>query len=189
VSEEELYNDDTDFKLDNYDKQYELSFYCAIHHGRQRLYVCDKNNSQIHIFNILKNKPYHVTYVRSFGNDVLTRDPYGITVHDSMDQVYVVDKNTSSICVFTGDGDFINTWEYQLKDPCGICVDEKNNLLFLTDTLNHRICIIEAISGRFLRYIESRHSFYPSGVWYDQCTATLYVDDNDDDTIQVYELS
>lgn len=85
-------------------------------------------------------------------------DPRGIAVSCGAGRlVYVADSRNHRIQVFGVDGRFVRSFGFlgsgpaQLNYPFGICLDDE--LLYVTEFCNHRMSVLSAADGSFVRHI------------------------------------
>jgi len=131
--------------------------------------------------------------IRKFGAKHLS-SPNGIAIllTNKTFLVFVTDSNRNNITVFDATGSFLRTFGSsgnlpgQFNCPCSLL--EHQGLLYVADRHNHRIQVMSALDGVFVRSIGSYLEFaYPYDIAiYDQ---ELYVSDNGHHRIQVFSLT
>ena len=158
-------------------------------HNHQ-VYVCDKDNGRIQVFDS------NLNFVRSFGTcgdgpGQLER-PRDIDF-DMQGNIYVTDFNKSQVVVFSEDGQYLRHFgqsgkgKGELSGPQGLCVS--GEYVYITEWGNNRVSIFHT-SGEFV------HSFgkwgsgrgelkYPQGVAIDQ-DGFVFVCDKGNYNIQVF---
>ena len=141
------------------------------------VFVCDNENSQIHVFDVERN------HVRTFGQygqgeEHLSR-PRGIDV-SANGQVYVAHNHC--VNVFREDGTFIRTiGQGKLHSPSGVLV-HSNGLVYVAYLGNHCIAAFGSQGG-------GKGEFeHPYGVAVSPDDHHLYVSDNNNHRVQVFTL-
>lgn len=124
------------------------------------------------------------------------REPSDVAV-SSDGTIYVVDGVNNSIKVFDQKGRLVSSWgrngsgDGELQFPLGIDVDA-SGLVYVADTGNHRIQIFDSRGtsvGKVTMPSRNGKPPDPTDVAVDEPRNRLYVVDNDNHTILVYELS
>ncbi len=123
----------------------------------------------------------------------LVASPHGLTLDDKNNNVYVVDKVDN--CIFKFNLSDIETAtpicvakKLDLKDPTDIAFNPKNNFLYITDTLNHRV-LAHSTHSKSFNFGEKGSGksglLHPSGIACDS-TGNIYVADLGNHRIQVF---
>ena len=55
---------------------------------------------------------------------------------DGNDNVYVYNRGTHNLVIFDREGNYLDSWDLQHKEPHGICVGERGNI-YLADRNSH----------------------------------------------------
>ena len=152
------------------------------------VFVCDKANSQIHVFDVARK------HVMTFGErgkgEGQLNFPLGIDV-SANGQVFVANQ-WNCVSVFTEDGTFIRTiGQGKLWYPSDVLV-HSSGLVYVADSANHRIAVF-SLEGELVRTFGSegggKGEFkYPSGVAVSPDDHHLYVSDEDNHRVQVFTL-
>ena len=159
--------------------------------GGGRVYVCDRNNSLIQVFDV-HGRPLAI-FGESGDGDGQFSLPEGIAV-DGSGNVYVADTGNDRIQKFTADGTYLTQWggagsgDGQFNYPEGIAVDGSGNV-YVADRNNHRIQKFTA-DGTYLTQWGSERSadgqsHYPGGMAVD-ASGNVYVADRGNDRIQEF---
>ena len=111
--------------------------------------------------------------------------------------IYVVDGVNNSIKVFTGKGEFSNSFgrkgsgRGEFSSPLGIDIDNEGRL-YLADSGNQRVQILDA-KGSFIEEIklpqQNGHPADPTDVVVDNLNNRCYVVDNDNHQVLAYDLT
>ena len=155
------------------------------------VYVCDRNNSRIQVFD------KHLSYVRSFGchgnNTGELHWPYDLT--PGLDgHIYVTDCDNHRVQIFDPEGHFVHAFGSRgsekgcLKRPMGICLGT-DQLLYVTEYGNHRISVFTT-NGEFVHCFctygnKKGELCYPVGVATDR-DGFVYICDQGNNRIQVF---
>ena len=169
----------------------ELMHPCGLAVIGGELYVCDRNNCRIHVFD------QALTPLRTFGGQ--GKDPgelqwpYDI-VQSSDGEVYVVDCNNHRVQVYSKDGSFLRSFGSKggqpgkLKRPVGLQLS-KDGHVYISEYDNHRISVFKTDGT----YVTSLGSYgtkegemcYPVGLTFDS-DGFLYVCDQGNNRVQVF---
>lgn len=155
------------------------------------VYVCDRNNSRIQVFD------KHLSYIRSFGchgnNTGELHWPYDLT--PGLDgHIYVTDCDNHRVQIFDPEGHFVHAFGSRgaekgcLKRPMGICLGT-DQLLYVTEYGNHRISVFKT-TGEFVHCFctygnKKGELCYPVGVAIDR-DGFVYICDQGNNRIQVF---
>ena len=123
--------------------------------------------------------------------------PVGVTVDDE-DNILVADSKNHRIQKFTNDGQFLasvgtkGTGPLQFKDPMDVAFNTHNKKVYVVDSWNHRIQILNSdltISNIIEKHGSKSEKFaYPCGVTCDS-TGNVYVADSANNCIEVFTAS
>lgn len=170
----------------------ELTNPCGVSVIDDEVYVCDRNNSRIHVFNKKLNP------VRTFGsqgrNPGQLHWPYDLT-QDSEGRVYVTDCDNHRVQVFDKSGQFLHAFGgrgsegSKLKRPTGISLSKDGQHIFVSEYDNHRVSVYKR-DGTFVSFFchygtKKGELCYPVGLAFD-CDGFLYVCDQGNNRIQVF---
>lgn len=145
----------------------------------EKLYIADKGNSRIQIFDM---KSGHVTEI---GNDRL-QAPHQLAVAEADDRIYCVDADRNKVVRFSlGQGSFDFEWGDegegvgQFLSPTGLAIDEAGDI-YVADTGNSRIQKFSS-DGRYICHWGSsgmnRGEFRkPIAVFAEKCGKILVTD-------------
>ncbi|KAL0484156.1 NHL repeat-containing protein, partial [Acrasis kona] len=138
---------------------------------RNVAYIAEQNSHRIRLFNLTTG---NITTIAGTGSGGYNGDniaatsakiysPYGsaldvvnnlIYIADTSNhRIRVVDRTTGNITTFAGtgvagyNGDNIAATSATLYSPYGVAVDNVNNLVYIADTSNHRIRIVDTTTG------------------------------------------
>ncbi len=123
--------------------------------SRGRVLVTDPEAAMVHILDFEKQKLEEVQPGK--GRALLS--PIGVSV-DGADNIYVTDSQQALIFVFDPKGKFLRTLGLQggaklFLRPTGIAVDRVGKLLYVADTLGHRVRVLD-LQGRLVRTFGQR---------------------------------
>lgn len=145
--------------------------------------VTDPGRKVVHLFDTASNEYEQITKA----DDTYFSSPVGVAIGD--DQIYISDSRLGKIFVFTGTGDFVRAIE-GLERPTGLYFDKKNNLLYVTETLAHRVIAFNSEGEEqfsFGQRKENKGNFnFPSHLVLDD--DKLYVNDTMNFRIQAFGL-
>lgn len=170
----------------------ELTHPCGLHVIDGEVYVCDRNNCRIHVFN------RDLQPIRTFGcqgrNSGELHWPYDIT-QDSKGHVYVSDCDNHRVQVFDKKGQFLRMFgsrgseQSKLKRPMGVTVSQDGRHVFVSEYDNHRVSVYKTDGtyvSSFGHYGTKNGQFcYPVGLTFDS-NGFLYVCDQGNNRIQVF---
>ena len=162
----------------------------AIHCHNHQVYVCDKDNARVQVFDS------NLKFVRSFGTQgdgpgQLER-PKDIDF-DTQGNIYVTDFNKSQVVVFSEDGQYLRHFgqkgrgKGELSEPEGLCVS--GNHVYITERGNNRVSVFHT-SGQFVysfgEWGSGRGELkYPRGIAIDQ-DGFVFICDTGNYNIQVF---
>ena len=163
----------------------------GVHTDREgRIYITDTGFGMVMIFDQKEKAPVILQAGgRSpFGKPVaVTTDPVGnIYISDtSSDRVFVFDKDRNFVKGFGMKGEF--------KQPAGIKVDPAGKRLYVVDTHNHRVAVLDIESGNIVTTIGKRgreegEFNFPSHITVDP-KGNLYVVDTMNGRVQIFDSS
>ena len=120
------------------------------------LYVVDRDNSRIQVFDKMGNFKFKWPQTTTKGNaDGQFRVPYSVDV-DSKGDVWVADRNNNRIQKFDKDGMFLfkfgssGTGNGEFNLPRQIAVDRTVQFLYVVDSENHRVQVFDS-SGKYIK--------------------------------------
>ena len=121
-------------------------------------------------------------------------EPYGVVI-DGEENVLVMERENNRIQKFTANGQFLTAvgtrgdGPLQFKYPCAIALNTYNNKVYVADTINHRIQVLNSdltFSSTFGKYGSGKGQFdSPHGVSCDY-SGKVYVADSWNNRIQVF---
>lgn len=135
--------------------------------SRQNRYILDELNGGVYVFDSSNN------FLRRFGEDILSRDSYGISI-DSQDNVYVADSVNNRITKFSSNGNLLQHFE-GFNGPYRLDIDSQDNI-WVADTLNERIVKLDNLGNTlqtFSSHIEMEEG--PKGIAVDESRNRFYV--------------
>lgn len=131
--------------------------YGVVTDSRGRIIVSDPDAQGVHIFDFAKQKYKFIS--RNDGKDAF-RAPQCVTV-DAQDNIYFTDSEAGKIFVYDANGKFrrvigsLKGGEGYYKRPTGIAVDSVAGRIFVSDTLRHKIYVLD-MQGNVLQTIGRR---------------------------------
>ena len=153
------------------------------------VFVCDKANSQIHVFDVFRK------HVRTFGQrgqgEGQLNLPLSIDVSTN-GQLYVANQCNNCVSVFREDGTFIRTiGKGKLRYPRDVLV-HSSGLVYIADGSNHRIAVFSQ-EGELVRTFGSQGGgkgefSYPRGMTVSPDDHHLYISDTNNHRVQVFTL-
>ena len=171
----------------------EFAHPCGVTVIKNEIYVCDRNNCRIQVFD------HNFNPTRSFGSQGSKEGqlnwPYDV-VRDVNGELYVADCDNHRIQVFGENGNsFTRTIGGhgsglgKLKRPMGVSVGADGKHIFVTEFENHRVSIFEK-DGTFVRSLGkygmgTGELCYPAGITMDS-DGYIYVCDQGNNRIQVF---
>ena len=160
----------------------------------QRMYVCNKVNHEIRIFN--SDFTLHKRLGRRGCNNGEFNNPSGI-VADLNGHLYIADTWNHRIQVLNEDGTFVRKFGTkgsnpgQLNSPSNLCLDPEGRFLFVSESRNHRVSVFKTENGQFVKCF-GRHGKglgelnRPRGITMD-FNRLLYVCDYANNRIQIFK--
>jgi len=141
-----------------------------------RIYVSDTGDSSYHVLDPSDGK---YTRIDEFKDQKL-RSPIGIAV-DKAGNVYVSDSELKTIFCFDKAGKGVRSFgDKDLKRPAGLFVDDKNGLVYVVDTLGHKILVYDLLGNKKQEFGERGDGDgqfnYPTNVWVDRDGSVLVCD-------------
>ena len=171
----------------------EFAHPCGMAVIKNEIYVCDRNNSRIQVFD------HNLNPLRSFGSQGSKEGhlnwPYDVA-RDVNGELYVSDCDNHRIQVFGENGEsFARTIGGhgsglgKLKRPMGISMGADGKHIFVTEFENHRVSIFEK-DGTFVRSLGkygmgTGELCYPAGITMDS-DGYIYVCDQGNNRVQVF---
>lgn len=154
--------------------------------GAGRIYVSDTGDSSYHVLDPTDGKYMRVD---QFKEEKL-RSPIGIAV-DRNGNVYVADSELKTVYCFDKAGKGIRSFGVQdLKRPAGLSLDEKSGLLYVVDTLGHRVLVYDLLGNKKLEFGERGHDDgqlnFPTNAWVDR-NGTIMVCDSMNFRVQMFD--
>ncbi len=130
--------------------------------------------------------------LRSFGTTGSDKGqfkyPKGVAV-DGEGNILVADSVNNRIQKFASSGQFLKVTRVQFSRPYGIAFNSSNNKIYVTDSPNHHIQVLNSdltYSSTIGRWGSGNGEFYyPSGIFCDS-TGKVYVADSDNNHIQIF---
>ncbi|KAL0478890.1 NHL repeat-containing protein [Acrasis kona] len=199
----------------------------AVDAGNNLIYVADIDNNRVRVINRTSGiiNTFAGTGTSGYSGDggaatraQITR-PYGLAVDSSNNLVYISDSDnfrvrvvntlTGNISTFAGTGvagstgDGGNATSAKLGYPYGLSVDSANNLVYIADSTNHRIRVVDRLTGAINTFAGTGTGGYsgdggnatsanlkgPLGVAVDVPRNLVYVADSDNNVIRVVDRS
>lgn len=153
--------------------------------GAGRIYVSDSGDSSYHVLDPTDGKYLRVD---QFKEEKL-RSPIGIAV-DRNGNVYVSDSELKKVYCFDKAGKGVRSFGAQdLKRPAGVFVDGRDGLLYVVDTLGHRVVVYDLLGNKKLEFGERGNEDgqmnFPTNVWVDQ-NGTILVCDSMNFRVQMF---
>ncbi|HHJ64632.1 MAG TPA: 6-bladed beta-propeller [Aquifex aeolicus] len=152
----------------------------------ETLYIADSDGQLLRY--LMKKKEMDF-----FDVEVGLKEPLGIACFPSKKMVCVSDSFHNRVFCFDEDGDlsFSLGNGSKLSKPRGLFGDDKNGLLYVTDTGLHKVFVFD-LKGKLVRSFGGRGSVegkfnYPTNVWVDPETGNVYVTDTLNFRVQVFD--
>ena len=155
-----------------------------------RVYVCDRNNHRIQVFDLdLK----YVDSIGSYGNRKGEIDaPYDVKF-DKAGNVYIVELGNRRVQVMETDGQFRTFGQKRVGNiglPTGLHVDKDKNIVYISDFADDRI-VVYTTSGVFVTTLGS-HGQRVGQLHSPYCMTShkgkLYVCDSGNNGVQTFDL-
>lgn len=153
------------------------------------LYVSDVSQQRILVFDDKGNFTRFIGQGGSGAGQLSYVNGIAVNVDDG--EVYLSNSNNSRIDVFDLEGRYTGQrlGPTQVVNPKGIVFEESTGLLYVADTLAHRILVVNR-EGKIVEYIgrrglDSGQFNFPTAVTIDE-GGRLYVADRENDRIQVF---
>ena len=170
------------------DKEISISKPYGVHADKEgRVFVTDTELNRLLVFD-LKKKTASLWGGEGKGR---LRKPIGVA-SDSAGKVYVTDATDKRVVIYDRTGKFLYAWSAggTFERPTGIAIDEKRNRVYVVDTAQHNIAVLD-MRGALLSTIGSRGQDpgqfnYPSNLAVDP-EGQLYVVDTLNHRIQIME--
>ena len=167
----------------------EFNDYDGIKVLNNSVYVCDRNNDVIHIFD-MNLKLLHFFGTRGSGEGEF-KYPCDIAA-DGDKCLYVVDRYNNRVQVFSQSGLYLRSFGHYGNGPGELCrpggIHIHNKYVYITESGNHRVSVF-TISGEFVSSFKVSTSLWrygqPQGITVD-IDGYIYVCDNISNTIYVY---
>ena len=156
-----------------------------------RVYVCDRNNHRIQVFNLDLD---FIKSIGSYGNREGEIDaPYDVKF-DKAGNMYIVELGNKRVQVMDTNDQFIYTFGQSrignIGLPTGLHVDKDKNIVYISDFANDRI-VVYTMSGDFLTTLGS-HGQRVGQLHSPYCTTSrrgkLYVCDSGNNRVQTFDL-
>jgi len=154
--------------------------------------VSDTMNDRVQAFD--GNGTFLFSFGGSGGDDGRFRQPAGLAV-DAEGTVYVADMMNSRIQAFDGEGNFIRALDGggKLKHPWGVALSPDGTHLYVTDTGNHEVILMDFAGNelaRFGGFGSAEGRFHePHGLAWDCVNKLLYIADTHNNRVQVFGFS
>lgn len=155
-----------------------------------RVYVSDTATGSVTVFDSLaKSKSAEMLLVN--GNSPFSK-PVGIST-DSMGNIYVADTTVDRVFVFDSSRNLLrilgDTGEF--KQPSGLAVDPARNKLYIVDTHNHNIVVVDINSWETVKKIGKRgreegEFNFPANITVDS-KGNIYIVDTMNGRIQIFD--
>jgi DNA-binding beta-propeller fold protein YncE len=156
------------------------------------LYVADTKVGAIFIFNPENSD---LTLIKN-GADARFRAIFGLAIDDA-DNLFVADGALRHVLVFDSNHKLqMSFGEHEMKNPCGIAIDNDNRLIYVVDTDLDQVLVYDADSYKLLRKIGTTgkdHTLRSAGNFSKPTNAAvdkdgnLYVSDTLNDRIEVFD--
>ena len=168
----------------------EFGFPRGVGYHDHQVYVCDKDNGRIQVFDSDLN------FVRLFGTNSdgpgQLKEPRDIDF-DTQGNIYILDYNKHQVVVFSEDGQYLRHFgqkgpgESQLSSPFGLCVSR--DYVYVTEWGNHCVSVFNT-SGEFVHSFGEKRSgrgapYCPYGIAVDK-DGFVFVCDYNSSRIQVF---
>lgn len=156
----------------------------GIYVDERRFYIADPGAGRVTVIDKKDMKTFHII-------DTPEQElSYPISVVADMDgNIYVSDPDMRKVIVYAPDGVFRSYLEGDFMRPSGLAIDRKRGIVYVADTLDHRIYVYTT-SGKRLREIGKRGDGdgefnYPGYLFVDR-EGNLYVSDCLNFRIQIF---
>ena len=155
--------------------------------GKGRVYVADSQMPGLVIFDF-NEKEYRL--IGAEGANALTKI-FGVAV-SRHGRIYVTDGLAKAVFIFEADGTFASKFgpEGEFGRPVGIAIDQKKDLVYVSDTLKHNVTVFD-LQGQQLDVIgesgiAENELFFPLGLAVDR-DGMLYVVDSMNFRVQIID--
>ena len=107
----------------------------AIDSETNNIYICDGGNNRVQVFN------ESLEFLFTFSEEM--KSPVGICIY--LNKVYVTQFDANSLTVYSIEGRYLQSFgrrgyiELEFNCPRGVAVSTVNNLIYICDSLKHRI--------------------------------------------------
>ena len=168
----------------------EFGFPRGVRYHNHQVYVCDKDNGRIQVFDS------NLNFVQSFGTNSdgpgQFKEPRDIDF-DAQGNIYILDYNKLQVVVFSEDGQYLRHFgqkgqgEGGLSGPFGLCVSR--DYVYVTEWGNHCVSVFHT-SGEFVHSFGEKRSgrgapYCPYGIAVDK-DGFVFVCDYNSSRIQVF---
>ncbi|MGE5238654.1 MAG: 6-bladed beta-propeller [Chloroflexota bacterium] len=153
--------------------------------AREKLYIADPGAVRV---NVIDLKTADVLNITQAGNEEFV-SPIGVLA-DMSGRIYVSDSQLKGVFVFDEKGTYLARFEGEFKRPTCMAIDEKGSMIYVSDTLEHRIYKY-TFEGKRTGSIGSPGSLpgqlnYPTHLFVDR-EGLLYVTDSMNFRIQIFD--
>lgn len=150
----------------------------------KRYYIADPGAGRVTVINRENMKTFHII---DAGTEELI---YPISVlSDKEGNIYISDPELKRVIIYTPDGKFRSYFEGEFLRPTGMGIDRERNIIYIADTLDHKIYIYSTGGkrlGELGRRGEDDGEFnYPGYIFVDR-KGYLYVGDSLNFRIQIF---
>jgi DNA-binding beta-propeller fold protein YncE len=117
------------------------------------LYMTDTGSGQVLIFDVKAKKAVPLT---TYGRSVFVK-PVGVVVDDE-GTIYVSDSQIDKIFLFDVDRKFVKAYGMngEFKQPAGLALDNKRKRLYVVDTHQHKVLVLDKDTGKEIMTIGVR---------------------------------
>lgn len=156
----------------------------GIYVDQKRYYIADPGAGRVTVIDRKDMKTFHIIYADA------EELQYPISVvSDEGGNIYVSDPELRKVIKYRSDGKFITYFKGEFLRPAGLAIDRLRNVIYVADTLSHKIYMHSA-SGERLGEIGRRGDGdgefnYPGYLFVDR-NGYLYVSDSLNFRIQIF---
>ncbi|UFS71062.1 SMP-30/gluconolactonase/LRE family protein [Geomonas sp. RF6] len=150
-----------------------------------RIFIVDVGRACVHLLD-MKHKKYSVI---GEGKDAVLRSPIGVT-EDDRGNVYITDSGSGLIYRYNLEEKKLRPFTpFKIGRPTGIAFSRKNRHLYVSDTLNHRVLVLD-LGGTYVSHIGERGHLpgqlnFPTDLFVDK-EGEVYVTDALNSRVQIF---